>query len=75
MKTKALQKKLSFQKHTVANLNGGDMQNLQGGRPDPTIYSIESICPCATDKTSCLTICDETYQLVCYSYIGYPITC
>ncbi len=64
MKTKAFQRKLSFQKHTVANLNGGDMQNIQGGTSTISNYSQHHLSQCPP--------CPSNGQLCAYTDYTCP---
>jgi hypothetical protein len=79
MKTKALKKKLSFNKETVSNLNVSETKNLKGGATGPLMCCTEMGTTCNTCYLYCpippdtgfvgcdKTIsCDTQQQTCCY---------
>jgi natural product precursor len=59
MGSKKFCKKLSLSKKTIANLNNGEMKNVQGGTTCGT-------CACPTyGGGSCITVCYTFYPTAC----------
>ncbi len=78
MKVKTFRKKLAFQKQTVANLNGGDMKNVQAGIAEAPGITVVTGAPCvsATCWTCACTVNYTCTQTVgCPTYSGPPRAC
>lgn len=57
MKTKVFQKKLSILKQSVANLEGGDMNKVQGGWVPKSIVTCAEPGGITSRELSCFIVC------------------
>jgi len=57
MKTKNFERKLVFNKETIADLDNIAMEKVHGG--------VRSVDICFTDRTRCASDCCDTYKRTC----------
>jgi hypothetical protein len=67
MKTKKFEKKLALNKKTIADLSNGQLGQVKGGGPKPTVLGVP--CPSQTELITTCPTCPQTCANTC------PVTC
>ena len=68
MKTKKFEKKLFFNKKTIADLNNGELKNVHAGEQSLAYQKVDTEvvgCPTAIPCTAAYTNCFSNYPVAC----------